>query len=391
MTKVYEQITHWPVCKLKNRGKLIITQEVKSKIDQLHQLVGKTEWCGFLMYKKVAGKIAKPQSLIFETTDIYQMDIGNEVFTESKNPGSDIISMDKRCPNYIFSRTGLIHTHHNMDTFFSPQDVDELHRNVEAYSKGSKGGGYYISLIVNFQGDYKAKVVKLISTGTQRVKVTEEDGVKSSWELEGRQVMIEFDLDIEIENTVEYDVITERYNEIVATKLAEKEAKEAAKNVTKEVWDTNTTSSEEAFPGWVFDEHEGWVRSDPNDGTTTAKPFSEGNKQLTMQISMPWETDAMYMRKFLSILLTRDDKTVDTVSQAMFGLTQMSEIKYDEYKTWLCENIVQMIADRFKFNNLDTVLEFMWEIMSGYCEIEVYQEIAGELVDIFAGAQEVQT
>ena len=48
-------------------------------------------------------------------------------------------------------KMGHIHSHHNMSTFFSGTDTDELHENAVNYL-------YYLSLIVNFSGKYSAKI-----------------------------------------------------------------------------------------------------------------------------------------------------------------------------------------------------------------------------------------
>ena len=49
------QITkkQYEVLELQQKGKLIITEDVKKKIDQMHNRIGSVEWCGFIFYEKV--------------------------------------------------------------------------------------------------------------------------------------------------------------------------------------------------------------------------------------------------------------------------------------------------------------------------------------------------
>lgn len=61
---------------------------------------------------------------------------------------------------------GQIHSHHNMDVFFSPEDTDELHVNAENHN-------YYLSVIVNNHGDIIAKLC-FLATRKHHVSTTLE-------------------------------------------------------------------------------------------------------------------------------------------------------------------------------------------------------------------------
>ena len=73
----------YEVLELQQKGKLIITEDVKKKIDQMHNRIGSVEWCGFIFYEKVEGNISNPKTYVAKTTDIYMMDIGSHSYTES--------------------------------------------------------------------------------------------------------------------------------------------------------------------------------------------------------------------------------------------------------------------------------------------------------------------
>lgn len=131
-------------------GKLKITKEVQETIDELHQKVGNTEWSGVLFYKLTKGDYKTLKNLEFTTVFLYPLDIGTQTFTEF-NYDKEIMSAYDLCEEAISSHRGIIHTHHNMDTFFSNTDKNELINNSERYN-------FYLSLIVNFKGKYSCKI-----------------------------------------------------------------------------------------------------------------------------------------------------------------------------------------------------------------------------------------
>jgi len=215
------QKKQYELLELKQKGKLIITEDVKKKIDQMHDRVGNTEWCGFIFYEKVEGSISDPETYVAKTTDIYMMDIGSHSYTESDNHTDDVIKMVNRVPAYMENRYGLIHTHHSMKAFFSGTDMQELHDNVHLYS-------YYLSLIVNFDGNWCAKIAKLIDVNGSSYTITEEDEEDVLVEIPAKKVMITFDLDIEFEQPEAYDDVVElRIAEIRERKKKEEEERKA--------------------------------------------------------------------------------------------------------------------------------------------------------------------
>ena len=234
MKKITEN--NYETLKLQNSGKLIITKDVKKKIDQMHNSIGNTEWCGFIFYEKVEGSISDPKTYIAKTTDIYMMDIGSHSYTESDNHTDDVVNMVDRIPAYMENRYGLIHTHHNMSAFFSGTDVQELHDNVHLYS-------YYLSLIVNFDGKWCAKIAKLIDVDSSSYAITEEDEDDVVVNIPSKKVMITFDLDIEFEQAEVYDHVVElRIAEIQERKKKAEEEKKK-KSLLNNPYQTNMFKS----------------------------------------------------------------------------------------------------------------------------------------------------
>lgn len=143
------------------KGTLYLSVGLQRQIEWLHKQVGAKEWCGVLFYKRLEGDIDNPKDLKLRAEAIYLMDIGRETYTEADFDVDtavdqwDVVKANPDDPNeevdYGAWKRGLIHTHHNMTTFFSGTDMAELHDNAPTHN-------YYLSLIVNFSGVYTAKV-----------------------------------------------------------------------------------------------------------------------------------------------------------------------------------------------------------------------------------------
>lgn len=131
-------------------GKIIITEEVQDIIDYLHKKVGSTEWSGILYYKLTKGDIKTLKNLEFTAEFIYPMNIGSTAYTEFDYSGEVMNACDIK-EDVINCSSGLVHSHHNMSTFFSGTDTSELKENAIHFN-------YYVSLIVNFDGKYCAKI-----------------------------------------------------------------------------------------------------------------------------------------------------------------------------------------------------------------------------------------
>ena len=201
--------------KIPKVGKLILSDKVIEYINALHNKVGALEWSGMLFYKIIEGDIKSMKDMVFRSDFIYPRNIGNATYT-STEAGGDISDAYDIYEDGIECSTGLIHTHHRMNAFFSGTDKDELIDNAKIYN-------YYLSLIVNFDGEYCAKIA---FPGTERVnstiEMTDSDGNKfevASEEL--NEVVLIGDVD------VEYNRIEPPVEEWLDIKI--KELKEASK------------------------------------------------------------------------------------------------------------------------------------------------------------------
>lgn len=147
---------------LKEKPTLQISPDLLAQITYNHLANKGTEWSGFLFYEKVEGSIKDPGNLVLRANDMYLLDVGSPTYTSFEVDGDTLIDMAETYPNFDDCKKGLIHTHHNMNCFFSGTDSDELQENADKHV-------YYLSLIVNNTGPWCARiaiVAKLKNSGT---------------------------------------------------------------------------------------------------------------------------------------------------------------------------------------------------------------------------------
>ena len=160
------------VVTLKDQCKLIIPAHIKEQIDYLHNSVKRnTEWSAILIYDVVSGEISDPKDWVIQIEELIPMDVGTGSYTEYEiRPDDEYASeiwMDALADG---KRMGHLHTHHNMNCFFSGTDMSELHDNAPKHA-------FYLSLIVNYAGpdEWIAKVAITGETkkvGTRKIEST---------------------------------------------------------------------------------------------------------------------------------------------------------------------------------------------------------------------------
>ncbi len=188
---------------MSKKGVLQITPMLAAQITALHKFVGPKEWSGVLVYRTISEDIANPENFRAVAEGIFPMDIGTGAYTEYEHD-EDTLEMFERYPKADPAtvktplKLGQIHTHHNMSAYFSGTDNDELKENAGKYN-------YYLSLIVNFNGDYCAKIAFEAKTETQTKKRVEYK-VKNKWsrfeqknEEKSEMVLVTFDLEVKVQ------------------------------------------------------------------------------------------------------------------------------------------------------------------------------------------------
>lgn len=195
----------------KAKSKLIISKEVLSQIAYLHNKIGDIEWSGLLFYKIISGDISEPATFVMKAERIYLMNIGSAAYTEF-SPDESIVDFYEKYPESLTMKWGMIHTHHNMKTFFSGTDMDELRSNSGAHN-------FYLSLIVNYLdgGDYCAKIgIEAEAESKSKYKFTKGVSFKGMDDKEvSEKVLFTINCDIEYEIS-DFDI--ERYATIKKAK-----------------------------------------------------------------------------------------------------------------------------------------------------------------------------
>lgn len=121
--------------------------KIIQKIQYLCELINSDEWSGVLLYE-IKGKFESNFECIVK--DIYPMDMGNSGSTEYEFD-EDFVKYRMNNLKSLEWNVGHVHSHHNMNTFFSGTDMSELHDNAPNHN-------YYLSLIVNNAGNMTAKI-----------------------------------------------------------------------------------------------------------------------------------------------------------------------------------------------------------------------------------------
>lgn len=134
--------------------KVILSKDYIYDITKLHTLVPKnTEWSGILVYDEVSGSI-ETKDLVVKVLGVHLCHIGDAASTEYLE-SEHFLAADERF--YIIEdnlRKGITHTHHNMKTFFSSTDMNDLRNNIRHF----KDGGYLLSIVNNYNNEFCGKV-----------------------------------------------------------------------------------------------------------------------------------------------------------------------------------------------------------------------------------------
>lgn len=192
--------------------------ELHLKVLQLCKKVpASKEWSAFLFYKVHEGSIKEPDKMVIELTDLHLRDIGTAGATGFEITADDM-QMYKDRPERMKWRSGMIHSHHTMDCFFSSTDMDEIWDN-------SQGVDYYLSVIVNNHDEIGDKkwIGKIAMRGHREVtekrtllgKLKELLGSEEKTE---EDVLFTYNLNLEFSDAI--NVVNESLQEQLKTTVA---------------------------------------------------------------------------------------------------------------------------------------------------------------------------
>jgi hypothetical protein len=199
--------------------KVNIPQKIWSDIHYLHAKY-KEEYSGYI-YFRPEGSIEDPDNLILNVEEFVLMDLGTAAFTEIDPTGEQVVEMFDKRPQLMELKQGLLHTHNNMKVFFSGTDWDTLLEKAQDYP-------YFLSVIVNIQGDCIAKVsLHGFKEGNVKYSYKFKKGyVEKVAVVEKVEVIYTYDCIINIQNDVD-----EEFNKLTQAKIAKEEAKQLSLNL----------------------------------------------------------------------------------------------------------------------------------------------------------------
>lgn len=213
--------------------KLVITEKLQKQINFLHSKVGRNEWSGELITHEI-GTINDLGDWTIVADEIFLADVGSGAYTgyqvdRGGFKAVDIIQMYDKYPGLLDGslKNHHIHTHHDMGAFFSGTDMENLEdRGVDS--------NYFLMLIVDFAGKYKAKVAfkaRKKDSGSPILEfVNNEDGF-TPIQLRGsddKEILVIMDCRIEYDMppvVIDQD-FEERYAAVVKALEEEKKVKE---------------------------------------------------------------------------------------------------------------------------------------------------------------------
>lgn len=229
------------------KGTLVVSVGLQKQIEWLHKQVGAKEWCGVLFYKRLDGDIDNPKTLKLYASELYLMDIGRETYTEADFDADTMVEMWETVNDDYTYKRGLIHTHHNMSTFFSSTDMQELHDNAPTHN-------YYLSLIVNFAGTWTARVAFTAKRKIQMEYTNVEDEAKEYVTEKELLMMIELNIVKEREEVAVPEFFRTRYDNLKQETEARAYTQAAARATTTRAY----TGGVAANLGFQDDEDDDW-------------------------------------------------------------------------------------------------------------------------------------
>lgn len=197
------------------KGKVVITPSFHNQIKYLCSKINTVEWSGVL-YHTSEGDLENPESFVCKPEHILLMDKGTGSYTEYDFSSPLFMDGLHDKPELMDMTPGHIHSHHNMDSFFSGTDSDELAENAVNYN-------YYLSLIVNNAGKYVARVAFPGKIEGRTISYINNKGVKIDIPTPDEDVIFYYEMEIIIQQESLVDKVKRKflskYNRILGNSL----------------------------------------------------------------------------------------------------------------------------------------------------------------------------
>ena len=190
-----------------NSYTLIVEESLEFKIRKLLKDIHNIEWSGILFYT-IEGSL--DTTITVKCKDLLPLNIGSGAFTS--------FEVDAKIVSYVAEHElydcmqGLIHSHHNMATFFSGTDTNTL------LKEGSDSNNF-VSLIVNNEGTYNAAITWKEHSVKKVTKTFFGASIASDTEKEETEVCYSY-MTVQVENK---EIVDDELDGIIKALKKEKE------------------------------------------------------------------------------------------------------------------------------------------------------------------------
>ena len=193
------------------KGKLILSEKVVQQIKYLCSKMPTVEWSGVL-YHSSEGDIQNPETFICKAEYILLLDKGSAAYTEYDFSSSNFTEALFEKPELMDLSMAHIHSHNNMNVFFSGTDNEELTDNAPNYN-------YYLSLIVNNKNEYCAKIAFVGEIEGRTIRFKNKKGEQQEIVSPTKQCTFNYDMEIVTENSNLIDeFFIKQYDKIATVK-----------------------------------------------------------------------------------------------------------------------------------------------------------------------------
>jgi len=371
----------YPIYEMENKGRLLLPVEILNQIMYLHATIGKTEWSGILLYDVINGNPSKPSDFVLKAKHIFLMDIGSTAFTEYQTDG-DIVDLYDKIEGAMEMKIGHVHSHHDMSAFFSGTDTDELMQNADKHN-------YYLSFIVNFAGNYVAKVAFLSERKiTSWMHYTNDHGeLKKFKEEKEEKTMIVVNMIIQLEYNNQF--FYNRIDQVKDKKKEEEKKKKELEKASEKKWKGREAGFQQSFYGFEdnFEElhknHSTYlVNPKPKDMSTTevetlTRNLLAVNPQLT-EVRNVYQMLHVVAEANKEELKYYYDYFEDNILEVLLLFFQRKTLTKDEIKS-IFEEVI-MSLQRFKFHKrLENIVPELVTRLNNF-----YKEYSGdnEAIDV---------
>lgn len=347
---------------------------------------GGLEWSGVLFYE-TEGTFGS-DNFKAHAKELFFLDIGSGSYTEYDPTDAELIKYMMENPHVMDMKKGHIHSHHNMDVFFSGTDDSELIDNSEFHN-------FYLSLIVNNKNHMKAKIA-FRATSTSEVKrklvFRNENGEETTAETNGTKeenAVYAYDCTIAHEGGVDVE-FHDRFLRVKRKKeKEEEEAKKKAKEVSKNLGAYGSFNVDERWrEAGLFDEFAAANQSHYGKGKNKSKKSNEvgkweigherGEVDFLKKSTMTTARISSMLSKLLSLDYLNEDGlgvVIKRLNGTLYGKNPVSPAAFFDT---ILKKSTEFYLDTFKE---DYDYKFFDETMESCISIlEVYEDTYPELI-----------